>query len=176
VEREQIIHDFDEYKVRSDGVRGWDGMGWDGTDSPALCGGGWWVGGGQVMPDGLKFEDYVTIATDPYESFKGAHAIAVMTEWDQFKTYDYARIYAEMAKPAFIFDGPPPPSPLPPPPSKVCLFLALTPPCAVLCCAVMWCAVTATAGRNILPHEALKKIGFEVYAIGKPVDNHIQMD
>mgnify|MGYP005992694875 CR=1 FL=1 len=24
-------------------------------------------------------------------------------------------------------------------------------------------------GRNILPHEELRKIGFEVYAIGKPV-------
>ena len=34
-----------------------------------------------------------------------AHAIAVLTEWDEFKTLDYTRIYAKMMKPAFIFDG-----------------------------------------------------------------------
>lgn len=28
-----------------------------------------------------------------------------MTEWDEFKGYDYAKIYASMMKPAFIFDG-----------------------------------------------------------------------
>jgi hypothetical protein len=28
-----------------------------------------------------------------------------MTEWDEFRTYDYSRIYAACAKPAFIFDG-----------------------------------------------------------------------
>jgi UDP-glucose/GDP-mannose dehydrogenase family, UDP binding domain len=35
----------------------------------------------------------------------GAHAIAVLTEWDEFKTLDYAKIYKSMAKPAFVFDG-----------------------------------------------------------------------
>jgi hypothetical protein len=30
-----------------------------------------------------------------------------------------------------------------------------------------------TAGRNILPHDELRKIGFEVYAIGKPSDKKI---
>eukprot|EP01063_Lacrimia_lanifica_P016954 TRINITY_DN235_c0_g2_i1.p1 TRINITY_DN235_c0_g2~~TRINITY_DN235_c0_g2_i1.p1 ORF type:complete len:483 (+),score=211.54 TRINITY_DN235_c0_g2_i1:62-1510(+) len=34
-----------------------------------------------------------------------AHAIAVMTEWDEFKTYDYKKIHASMMKPAFVFDG-----------------------------------------------------------------------
>ena len=28
-----------------------------------------------------------------------------MTEWDEFKTLDYAHIYSVMSKPAFIFDG-----------------------------------------------------------------------
>jgi len=28
-----------------------------------------------------------------------------MTEWDIYRTLDYERIYREMAKPAFIFDG-----------------------------------------------------------------------
>jgi len=33
------------------------------------------------------------------------HAICILTEWDEFKTLDYARIYSRMMKPAFIFDG-----------------------------------------------------------------------
>jgi UDPglucose 6-dehydrogenase len=61
------------------------------------------------------------------EAATGAHAIAIMTEWDEFVTMNYQEIYQVMSKPAFIFDG-----------------------------------------RNILPHDELRKIGFEVYAIGKP--------
>jgi len=34
-----------------------------------------------------------------------AHAIAVLTEWDEFKTYDWQKIYTNMLKPAFVFDG-----------------------------------------------------------------------
>jgi len=63
---------------------------------------------------------------DVYAACKGAHAIAICTEWDEFKTLDYARIYKDMVKPAFLFDG-----------------------------------------RNIIDHAKLRKIGFEVHAIGK---------
>jgi len=45
------------------------------------------------------------VVNDPYEACKGAHAIAVITEWDEFKKYDWKRIYDGMMKPAFIFDG-----------------------------------------------------------------------
>jgi UDPglucose 6-dehydrogenase len=34
-----------------------------------------------------------------------AHAIAILTEWDEFKNYNWQRIYDSMQKPAFIFDG-----------------------------------------------------------------------
>jgi UDPglucose 6-dehydrogenase len=68
------------------------------------------------------------MADDVYEACAGAHAVAVMTEWDMFKTLDWARIHAGMAKPAFVFDG-----------------------------------------RNILNIPALRDIGFEVYAVGKPL-------
>ena len=61
------------------------------------------------------------------EAATGAHAIAVMTEWDEFVYLNYEELYKIMSKPAFIFDG-----------------------------------------RNILPHEKLRAIGFEVYAMGKP--------
>ena len=102
VEREQILSDFDEYKV---------------------------------LDEGQKFDQCVTLAKDPYEAASGAHAIAILTEWDEFKTLDYAKMYASMAKPAFIFDG-----------------------------------------RNVVDHQALMKIGFEVYAIGKPYDAERDMD
>jgi UDPglucose 6-dehydrogenase len=42
---------------------------------------------------------------NPYEACENAHAIAVLTEWDEFNTYDWQRIYDSMLKPAFIFDG-----------------------------------------------------------------------
>ncbi|MGE0088182.1 MAG: UDP-glucose 6-dehydrogenase [Bacteroidales bacterium] len=43
--------------------------------------------------------------TNPYEACKNAHAIAILTEWDEFKTYDWQKIHDNMMKPAFIFDG-----------------------------------------------------------------------
>lgn len=75
-------------------------------------------------------EAAVTTSPDAYSACEGSHAIAVLTEWDEFKSLDYERIYKSMAKPAFLFDG-----------------------------------------RNILDHDALRKIGFEVHAIGKPDPN-----
>ncbi|TVQ13314.1 MAG: UDP-glucose 6-dehydrogenase [Bacteroidetes bacterium] len=45
------------------------------------------------------------VCKDPYEALKDAHAVAIITEWDEFKTLDWERIYRDMQKPAFIFDG-----------------------------------------------------------------------
>ena len=45
------------------------------------------------------------VVNDPYEACKDAHAIALLTEWDEFKTYDWQKIYEGMQKPAFVFDG-----------------------------------------------------------------------
>ena len=50
-------------------------------------------------------ERYLTMSNDPYQASDAAHAIALLTEWDQFKTLDYERIYEKMLKPAFVFDG-----------------------------------------------------------------------
>ena len=71
-------------------------------------------------------EELITISQDPYETCKSAHAVAVLTEWDEFKAYDWKKIYDSMLKPAFVFDG-----------------------------------------RSILNVNALEKIGFKVYSIGK---------
>jgi UDPglucose 6-dehydrogenase len=74
-----------------------------------------------------QLDESVVTATDPYQACDGAHALCILTDWDEFKTLDYDRIYKSMAKPAFLFDG-----------------------------------------RNLLDHDALRDIGFEVHAIGKP--------
>ncbi|MFZ9682845.1 MAG: UDP-glucose 6-dehydrogenase [Cephaloticoccus sp.] len=47
----------------------------------------------------------LSVADSAYAACEGAHAIAVLTEWDEFKTLDFQRIYDGMAKPAFLFDG-----------------------------------------------------------------------
>jgi UDPglucose 6-dehydrogenase len=73
----------------------------------------------------------IELASDPYAAARSAHAVAVCTEWNEYRTLDYERIFRDMEKPAFIFDG-----------------------------------------RNILYHEALYKIGFNVFPIGKPPLTH----
>ena len=50
-------------------------------------------------------EPRLTVAKSAYEAAAGAHAIAIVTEWDEFRTLDYARILASMHQPAFLFDG-----------------------------------------------------------------------
>lgn len=45
------------------------------------------------------------IAHSAGEAAAGAHAIAVVTEWDEFKAVDFSAVYANMPKPAFVFDG-----------------------------------------------------------------------
>ncbi|RXM48180.1 UDP-glucose 6-dehydrogenase [Flavobacterium sp. YO12] len=47
----------------------------------------------------------LTVFDDAYDACKGAHAIAVLTEWDEFTAYNWQRIYDSMHKPAFVFDG-----------------------------------------------------------------------
>jgi len=74
----------------------------------------------EVKEEQLIFDD------SPAKAAEGAHAIVVLTEWDEFKKYDYAAYYEKMMKPAFLFDG-----------------------------------------RNMLDHEKLESIGFEVHALGK---------
>ncbi len=68
---------------------------------------------------------------EPYEAVRGAHAIALITDWKEFTTYDYEKIFSLMEKPAFIFDG-----------------------------------------RNILDHQHLYSLGFNVFPLGKPALTH----
>ena len=68
---------------------------------------------------------------DPYEAARGAHAVAVLTEWGLYRSLDWQRIYTSMEKPAFVFDG-----------------------------------------RNVLDHQKLFGIGFNVFPIGSPPLKH----
>ncbi|KAG7667423.1 putative UDP-glucose 6-dehydrogenase 1 [Nannochloris sp. 'desiccata'] len=47
----------------------------------------------------------ITVATSAMDAARGAHALCILTEWDEFKEYDYQEVYDSMVKPAFIFDG-----------------------------------------------------------------------
>ncbi|MFH6994897.1 UDP-glucose 6-dehydrogenase [Flavobacterium sp. FlaQc-48] len=47
----------------------------------------------------------LSIFDNAYEACKESHAIAILTEWDEFTTYDWQKIYDAMHKPAFLFDG-----------------------------------------------------------------------
>ena len=52
-----------------------------------------------------QIRSLVSVYNDPYELCENAHAIAVLTEWDEFNEFDWERIYKGMKKPAFVFDG-----------------------------------------------------------------------
>jgi UDPglucose 6-dehydrogenase len=47
----------------------------------------------------------ITVANSAMDAARGAHALCILTEWDEFKEYDYQEVYDSMVKPAFIFDG-----------------------------------------------------------------------
>jgi len=49
--------------------------------------------------------DKVEFTGDPYEAAKDAHAVLLCTEWKQFTTLDWQKIYNSMSKPALVFDG-----------------------------------------------------------------------
>ncbi|MBU2975933.1 nucleotide sugar dehydrogenase [Zobellia sp. B3R18] len=47
----------------------------------------------------------LTVVSNPMDAVQDAHAIAILTEWDEFKNYDWDSIFEKMLKPAFVFDG-----------------------------------------------------------------------
>ncbi len=53
----------------------------------------------------MENKKYIHVASNPYVAVENSHAIAILTEWDEFKDYDWQKIYDSMLKPAFIFDG-----------------------------------------------------------------------
>ena len=49
----------------------------------------------QLMPD-------VVYCRNPYEAAKEASAIALVTEWDQFRALDFARLKSAVATPLLV--------------------------------------------------------------------------
>jgi len=47
----------------------------------------------------------VELCDTPYAAATGAHALATLTEWDEFRDLDLPHLYELMLKPAFVFDG-----------------------------------------------------------------------
>ncbi|CAI5961415.1 unnamed protein product [Closterium sp. NIES-64] len=58
-----------------------------------------------LQPVSPRVHQKVSVSWDAYGACKGAHGICILTEWDEFKTLDYQKIYEHMEKPAFVFDG-----------------------------------------------------------------------
>jgi UDPglucose 6-dehydrogenase len=57
-----------------------------------------------TRPEALN-SSHLRVEASAYDAIKDAHAVAILTEWDEFLTYDWQRIYDHMQKPAFVFDG-----------------------------------------------------------------------
>ncbi len=53
----------------------------------------------------LENKNGLTILDNPYDVCQDSHAIVILTEWSEFTSYDWQKIYDQMQKPAFVFDG-----------------------------------------------------------------------
>ncbi|KAM0747482.1 UDP-glucose dehydrogenase [Meredithblackwellia eburnea MCA 4105] len=58
-----------------------------------------------VTDDAALLKQQVTVSSSAMDACLGAEGIVVLTEWDEFKTLDWAKVYDSMTKPAFVFDG-----------------------------------------------------------------------
>lgn len=76
----------------------------------------------------------VEFAQSAEQSAAGAHALLVLTEWDEFRDLDFEAVYKSMVKPAWVFDG-----------------------------------------RSLLDHDKLRRIGFRVYSVGKPLSLDVKI-
>tara|TARA_Y100000589_G_scaffold305737_1_gene319902 strand:+ start:3701 stop:5101 length:1401 start_codon:yes stop_codon:yes gene_type:complete len=50
-------------------------------------------------------EGNIFVYKDPYEAVKGADAVLILTEWNEFNYYNWENIYSVMRKPSWIFDS-----------------------------------------------------------------------
>jgi UDPglucose 6-dehydrogenase len=60
---------------------------------------------GEGAKDMEKVKKFVKVHKDAFSAVEKADAIIICTEWDEFKTMDYQKVFSLMNKPAFIFDG-----------------------------------------------------------------------
>ena len=63
-------------------------------------------GGGRLgSTEKALIDENVTVVDNLYAASDRAHAVAILTEWDEFRDVDLKRVQASMQKPAFMFDG-----------------------------------------------------------------------
>ena len=53
----------------------------------------------------LRKLSQIKVYDEPYGAVINSHAIAILTEWDEFKDLDYSAIHAAMHQPSILFDG-----------------------------------------------------------------------
>lgn len=58
-----------------------------------------------VVDDRKTVEENVTICPTAMDACYQAEAVVICTDWDEFKTIDWAAVYNIMSKPAVVFDG-----------------------------------------------------------------------
>lgn len=59
----------------------------------------------QIEFDLEELADKISVEEEFYATCNNAHAVAILTEWDEFINYDWQKVYENMLKPAFVFDG-----------------------------------------------------------------------
>ena len=47
----------------------------------------------------------IEICSSALQATHGSHGVLILTEWDEFREIDFAKVYENMHKPAWIFDG-----------------------------------------------------------------------
>ena len=58
-----------------------------------------------INENDTKNKKYVFVYNNPIECIDKTNIIAILTEWDEFKNYNWKKIYVKMNKPAYIYDG-----------------------------------------------------------------------
>ena len=58
-----------------------------------------------INNDEIKNKELVTVKNNILKCKFNTNVVAILTEWDEFKHYDWNQIYKKMNKPAYLFDG-----------------------------------------------------------------------
>ena len=58
-----------------------------------------------INNDVKKNEKLLFIKDSPYDCIEDNNIVVILTEWDEFRDYDWDLIYKNMSKPAYILDG-----------------------------------------------------------------------
>ena len=64
-----------------------------------------WESRGETKASIAKKLKQVEVPEKKNDVFMDSHAVAVLTEWEEFVTYNWEEIHHQMLKPAFVFDG-----------------------------------------------------------------------